>query len=176
MISPTYQLHTTLLLNEYKTAYEPITPELAASGLLVPIREAAANEGASASTLKSNAKARRLCGYQAHFGAPVMVMASEVREFLKSRPDIASKYHPRNSPPPAATWLPPNGLEPPVCEAFPFPETPSASHTIDEFKVGITLRSLNHRQPAEIVLTANLLMEIGRQLLDLTHHKTQPQH
>ncbi len=164
------------MLNEFRSPYEPITPELAASGLLVPIRQAATNEGASESTLKSNAKARRLCGYQAHFGAPVMVMPAEVREFLKSRPDIASKYHPRNSPPPAATWQPPNRPEPQVREAFPFPETSSPPPAIGESGTGITLRSLDHCQPAEIGLVANTLIEIGRQLLDLTHHKTQPTH
>jgi hypothetical protein len=144
--------------------YEPITTELAASGLLITIKQSAADEEACESTLRANAKCRRLPAYQSHFGAPVMVLRSDVVDFLKSRPDIASKHHPKNSPSESAAGLSSTLPESEASDGFPFPDARSAVGPIGDLGIGISLRALNHSQPAEIALVANCLIEVGRQL------------
>jgi len=151
--------------------YHPITPELAASGLLITIKQAAADEEACEGTLKANAKARRLRAYQAHFGAPVMVLPNEVREFLVSRPDIASNYHPKGSPAVAAAGQPSAAAISKAGEGFPLPDADVVG-PIGDLGISIRLRSLNHSQPAEIGLVANCLIEVGHQLLDLVPSHT----
>lgn len=153
--------------------YHPITPELAASGLLITIKQAAAEESACETTLKSNAKARRLAAYQAHFGAPVMVLPSEIQEFLKDRPDIASKYHPKRSPAVSAAGHSPAAVKPKTSDDFHFPDGDSRCSPIGDLGIGISVHSLNHCQPVEIGLVANTLMEVGRQLLELLPPQTK---
>jgi len=75
-----------------KPIYTPIPPDRETCRLLITIKKAAAQEECSENTLKTNAKARRWKAYQDHFGVTVYVLPSEIREFLKSRPLIASKY------------------------------------------------------------------------------------
>lgn len=155
------------------TPYRPITPELAASGLLVTIKQAAADEEASESTLKANAKARRLPAYQSHFGAPVMVLPSEVREFLEYRPDIASKYHPKCSLAVSTAGLPPTPSEPNTSGGLPVPDAEAAG-LVGDLGIGISVHSLSLCQPSEIALVANTLIEIGRSLLNLVPTHTTP--
>jgi hypothetical protein len=147
--------------------YQPITSELAASGLLVTIKQAAADEKACESTLKANAKARRLPAYQAHFGAPVMVLPSEVREFLKSRTDIASKYHPKVSPAVPAVGQQPPAADPKKWDGIPFPDDGAQVSPVGDLGIGVHLHSLNHSQPSEVALVASCFIEIGRQLNEL---------
>jgi hypothetical protein len=154
--------------------YEPITPELAASGHLIPIKQSAADNDCCDGTLKDNTKARRLRAFQQYFGAPVLVLPSDVEAFLKSRPDIASKHHPKTSPAVPSAGLPAAASIPQACSLSPFPDAEGSCCPIGDLGVGITLRSLNHCQPAEIGLVANTLIEVGRQLLDLI--PPQPTH
>lgn len=161
-------------MNTKLTPYEPIPPELAASGLLVPIKQAAEDNDCCDGTLKANAKARRLRAFQAFFGAPVMVLPAEVQDFLKSRPDIASKHHPKCSPAVTSAGLPPTSAKPVALDDFHFPDAEGTCGAIGDFGIYITVRSLNHAQPSEIALVAKAFTEVGRQLLDLT--PTQPTH
>jgi hypothetical protein len=144
--------------------YEPITTELAASGLLITIKQAAANEEACESTLKANAKARRLPANQSRFGAPVMVLPAEVQEFLKSRPDIASKHHPKNSPAVSAAGHPPTSVKPKASENFHFPEDDSPCGLTGDLGIVITLRSLGNTTPSERALVAKAFIEVARQI------------
>lgn len=152
------------------SSYHPITPELAASGLLITIKQAAADEKACESTLRNNAKTRRLPAYQAHFGAPVMVKSEDVRKFLKSRPDISSKYHTTLIPAVPAAGHPPS-TETAVCkneEILPFPLSQAAPlDPIGNLGMSINLRSLNHTQSTELTLVANCLLEIARQIEEI---------
>lgn len=74
----------------------PEDPEIAKR--LVPIKEAAAARQCAETTLRNNAKARRLRAYQRQDGAPVCVLLEEVDEFLQRRPDIQSVFHPEPEP------------------------------------------------------------------------------
>jgi hypothetical protein len=134
---------------------------------LISIKQAAENNDCCDGTLKDNAKARRLRAFQQYFGAPVLVLPSDVEAFLKSRPDIASKHHLKTSPTVPSAGLPAAVSIPQAHSLSPFPDAEGSCGPIGDLGVGITLRSLNHCQPAEIGLVANTLIEIGRQLLDL---------
>lgn len=158
--------------------YESIPLELAASGLLISIKEAAAAEFACESTLKANAKARRLRAFQAFFGAPVMVLPSDVEAFLKSRPDIASKFHPKCSPAVSAAGHPPTSVKPKASHDFHFPDGDGNCGVIGDFGIGITLRSLGNTTPSERGLVAACLIEIARQINDTVpaNSGNEPQH
>lgn len=144
--------------------YLPIPPELAASGLLIPIKQVAENNDCCEGTLKTNAKARRLRAFQAFFGAPVMVLASDVEAFLKSRPDIASKHHPKGSPAVSSAGLPPSVAKPKVHDDFHFPDAEGHCGSVGDFGIGITLRSLAHTTPSERALVAKAFFEVARQI------------
>jgi hypothetical protein len=155
-------------MNTKVSPYESITAELTASGLLIPIRQAAKNDDCCEGTLKANAKARRLRGFQASFGAPVMVLPSDVEEFLKSRPDIASKHHPRTRPAVPSAGPRPTSARPITLDDFHFPDAEGSNcGVVGDLGISITLRSFNHAQPSEIALVAQALTEVGRQLLEL---------
>jgi hypothetical protein len=142
--------------------YEPIPPEIAASGLLIPIKQAAEDNDCCDGTLKANAKVRRLRAFQAFFGAPVMILPSDVEAFLKSRSDIASKHHRKCSPTVSFATVKPkeyNGLD--------FPDEEIHCGAVGDLGIRITVRSINHAQPSEIALVANAFIEVGRQLYDL---------
>lgn len=146
--------------------YEPITPELAASGLLRPIKQAAAAYDCFEGTLKNNTKARRLRAFQAHFGAPVMVLPSDVEEFLKSRPDIHSVFHPKDAAasPEAAADLPAPwnigaSSSAPAELSFPLLVGPPAGGIGQLGKV--RLKSLDNATPGEVDLVARCLGEIS---------------
>ncbi len=139
--------------------YHPITPELAAKGLLITLKEAAATEGACEGTMKTNAKTRRLRAYQARFGAPVMVLLSDVETFLKSRPDITSKHHPKGGPATMPAGRPPSTAKPKPKEAVTLPD---AEATCD--RIGVTIRSLAHATPSVRGLVAKCLIEIADQI------------
>lgn len=160
--------------------YHPITPELAASGLLITIKQAAAEESACETTLKSNAKARRLAAYQAHFGAPVMVLPSEIQEFLKDRPDIASKYHPKVGQAISTCGHTPTAVEPKTCDDLHFPDGDGTCGAVGDLGIGITLRSLGNTLPSERGLVAACLIEIARQINDTvpadSGNQYQPHH
>lgn len=158
--------------------YQAITPKLNASGLLVTIKQSAADESACESTLKTNAKARRLSAYQAYFGAPVMVLPSDVEVFLKSRPDIASKYHPKGCPAVSAAGQPSTASTPQTYCLSPFPDPESSCGSIGDFGISITLRSLAHTTPAQRALVAKTLFEIARAINDTVPADSgnQPQH
>lgn len=145
-------------MNDKPNSYQPITPELAACSQLVTIKQSAVDEQACEGTLKTNAKARRLPAYQAHFGAPVMVLPSEVKEFLKSRPDIASKHHPKNAPAVLPAGVQPLVKATPSCCVFPFPEEENPSGTVGYFKVSTMLESLSHTTASERALVAKALL------------------
>lgn len=149
-------------MNTKLSPYEPITPELAASGLLITIKNAAATAGACEGTFKDNAKAHRLRAYQAHFGAPVMVLPDEVEKFLKSRPDIASNYHPKVSPAVSAAGLNSTPAKPKARDDFHFPDGDGTCGAVGDFGVAITLRALAHTTPAERAMVAKTLYEIAR--------------
>lgn len=151
-------------MNTKLTPYEPIPPEFAASGLLVPIKQAAEDNDCCDGTLKANAKARRLRAFQAFFGAPVMVLPSDVEEFLKFRPDIASKHHPKCSPAVPSAGLPPTAVKPLVRDNFHFPDADGTCDAIGDFGITITLRSLGNSTPSERALVANALIEVARQI------------
>ena len=144
--------------------YEPISPELAAKGFLIPIKQAAKNNACCEGTLKANAKSRRLPAFQASFGSPVMVMPSDVEEFLKSRPDIASKHQPKLHPAVQSAGLPADVSIPLARSLPPFSSTENPCRPFVELGVGvgITLGSLAHSSPAERVLVAKTLSEIAR--------------
>ena len=142
--------------------YASITPELAASGLLIPIKHAAENTDCCEGTLKNNAKARRLRAYQAGFGAPVMVLLAEVEEFLKSRPDIASKYQPKTSLEISATVLPTTSAKAETCGDFPFPKVEGDCG--EDSHISIMLRSLVRTTPSERALVAQVLLEVASQI------------
>jgi hypothetical protein len=89
--------------------YLPIPLDLVSSGKLLQIKQSADHFACSASTLKANAKAGRLRAFQQYGGAPVLVLASDVEEFLKSRPDIASVCRPATSAPAPQPWPVPPG-------------------------------------------------------------------
>lgn len=141
--------------------YKPITPELAACGLLIPLKEAAVTEGACEGTLKANAQARRLRAYQSHFGAPVMVHPDELEVFLKSRPDIASKRHPKGCP--AST--PPMAL-PQANNDSPFIDAENPCGPVGDHGIGITLRSLGNTTPSQRALVSKCLIEVARQIME----------
>ena len=150
--------------------YEPITPELAASGLLRPIKQAAAAYDCCEGTLKDNAKARRLRAFQAHFGAPVMVLPSDVEEFLKSRPDIHSVFYPKDAAasPEAAADLPAPwniGASSSSPANFSFPLLAAAPAGGDLGELGnVRLKSLDNATPGEVALVARCLAEISSML------------
>lgn len=144
--------------------YCTITPELAASGLLIPIKEAAANERACEGTLKANAKSRRLRAYQAHFGAPVMVLPDEVGEFLRSRPDIASNHHPKGNPAVSAAGYLPATEKRKSSDDLHFPVQIHPHATVGDFGIHITLRSLGNTTPSERALVAKAFTEVARQI------------
>jgi hypothetical protein len=158
--------------------YLPITPELAASGLLITIKQAAAEEEACESTLKANAKSRRLPAYQFHFGAPVMVLSAEVVEFLKTRADIASKYHPKESRTDSAAGHSPTSVKTKASDDFHFPDGDGTCGAVGDLGIGITLRSLGNTTPSERGLVAACLVEIARQINDTVPAESgnQPQH
>jgi len=165
-------------MNTQPSPYRPIPPELAASGLLVPIKEAAAAEDACEGTLKSNAKSRRLRAYQAHFGAPVMVLPNELEAFLKSRPDIASKHHPKTSPAVSAAGLPTIASPSIVRDEFGFPEDQTIIGSIGDLGMVINLRTLGNTTPSERALVATALMEVARAITNTIPADSgkQPQH
>lgn len=149
--------------------YEPITPELAASGLLRPIKKAAAAYDCCEGTLKDNAKARRLRAFQAHFGAPVMVLLSDVEDFLKARPDIHSVSHPKQvaaSPEAAgdlpAPWNVGAASSTPANFSFPLVAGPPAGG-LGELG-NVRLKSLDNATPGEVALVARCLAEISSML------------
>jgi hypothetical protein len=144
--------------------YEPITPELAATGLLITLKNAATTEGACEGTLKDNAKAHRLRAFQSFFGAPVLVLPSDVEAFLKSRPDIASKHHPKTSPAVPSAGQPATASIPQAHSLSPFPDAENSGGPVGDFGVCITLRSLAHTTPSERALVANALIEVARQI------------
>jgi hypothetical protein len=147
-----------------QSPYDPITPELAASGLLIPIKESAAAEFACESTLKANAKARRLRAYQQYFGAPVMVLPSDVEVFLKSRTDIASKYHPKGSPAVSTAGHSPTSVKPKARDEFHFPDGDGTCGAVGDFGIHITLRSFGNTTPSERNLVAKAFTEVARQI------------
>ena len=147
--------------------YEPITPELAASGLLRPIKQAAAAYDCFEGTLKNNTKARRLRAFQAHFGAPVMVLLSDVEEFLKARPDIHSVFHPKNAAASAeaagdlpAPWNIGSSSSAPADFSFPLLAAPPAGGDLGELGK-VRLKSLDNATPGEAALVARCLAEIS---------------
>ena len=146
-------------------AYRPITPQLAASGSLVTIKRAAAEERACESTLKANAKTGRLPAYQSHFGAPVMVLASEVREFLKSRPDIASRHHEKSATVSSLQESTPACAAPPD-PGFPFPDEIPGHPVVRRCDYLVVLRPLRGASPATLTMVADCLSDIARQLVD----------
>lgn len=163
-------------MNTKLSPYDPITPELAASGLLVPIKQSAENNDCCDGTLKANAKARRLRAFQAFFGAPVMVLPSDVEEFLKSRPDIASKFHPKGSPAVSAAGHPPTSVKPKASEDFHFPDGDGNCGAVGDFGIVITLRSLANTTPSERALVANSLCEIARAINETVPADSGNQH
>jgi hypothetical protein len=158
--------------------YLPIPQELASSGMLISIKQAAVDEEACESTLKANAKSHRLPAYQSHFGAPVMVIPGEVREFLKSRPDIASKYHPKVSPAVSAAGVTSTTATLKARDDFHFPNGDGTCGAVGDFGIGITLHSLSHTTPSERGLVAKCLMEVARQINETIPASAgnQPQH
>lgn len=149
-------------MNAKLSPYQPITPELAASALLVTIKQSAADEQACEGTLKANAKARRLRAYQTHFGAPVMVLPSDVAEFLKARPDIASKHHPKSTPAISTAGVQPLVDKPQFRSDSPFPDEEDQYRVIGDFGIGITISSLSNATLSERALVAKTLFEIAR--------------
>lgn len=144
--------------------YLPVPPELAANGSLITIKQAAKAHGAFEGTLKANAKAGRLKAFQAHFGAPVMVLNSDVEAFLKSRPDIASNHHPKASPAaPTAGHLPATEKRK-TSDDLHLPVQIHPHAPVGDFGIPITLRSLSNTLPSERGLVAACLSEIARQI------------
>jgi hypothetical protein len=144
--------------------YLPIPPELAESGQLVLIKQAADSHECSAATLKNNAKARNLRAFQEFHGAPVFVLLSDVEEFLKSRPDIASVFRPKA---PAVTGIvDPWNLGGQSFHSSPFQEPVAASTapltlTLPDGEVSmIRLKSLDYATPAERSFAAKVIFEI----------------
>jgi len=143
--------------------HDPIPPELANGPPLISIKQAAADNGCCAGTLKANARARRLRAFQQHFGAPVMVLSTDVEEFLRSRPDIVSVFHPKEM-----------GIVPTSGEAEKVPdpsgelifpdEEGSRSDTgdfIPAMDADIALRALHNTSPSDRALVAACLSEIA---------------
>lgn len=144
--------------------YLPILPELASSGQLVSIKQAADSRQCSVDTLKNNAKSRNFRAFQEFFGAPVFVLPSDVEEFLKSRPDIASVFHPKA--PPITVLADPWNLGSQSIQSSPFqvPVATSASAltlTLPDGEVSlIRLTSLDYATPAERSFVAKVIFEI----------------
>ena len=147
--------------------YEPISSEFLGSDLLISIKQAAEHYECCEGTLKANAKARRLRAFQAYFGAKVMVLPCDVEEFLNSRSDIASRFHPKISLTVPSAGLFPAMVKPKGYAGFDFPDEESQCGLIGDFGISVALRSINHAQPSEIARVANAFIEVGRQLLDL---------
>ena len=146
-----------------KSPYRPITQDLTDGGLLITIKQAAAGEDACESTLKSNAKAKRMPAYQSHFGAPVMVLPAEVQDFLKARPDIASRHHPKSASPPSRVETPPAAA--PIFDAgFPFPDELTGHPVVRRCDNYVLLRPLRGATATTLTLVAECLSDIARQL------------
>lgn len=146
--------------------YLPITQELPMPGLLTTLKQSASKYGCSEATLRDNAKARRLTAYQAYHGSPVMVMPSDLVEFLKSRPDIASIYHPKCNQEQVEGANPSLPTAARESDFFLLPEDGGVSSPIGDPGVHLRLSTLNHCSPGEVGLVANALIEVGRQLLE----------
>jgi len=146
--------------------YDPIPPELASSGKLVPIKQAAEKFDCCAGTLRANAKSRRLRAFQHHHGAPVLVLPAIVEAFLKSRPDIASVFPTQEPDISPATGevekIPATPGEP----AFPDEDGPplAAGDSTPEADAGIPLRALLGASPSERALVAACLSEIATRI------------
>ena len=144
--------------------YLPIPPELAASGQLVQIKQAASSRQCSAGTLRNNAKAGNLRAFQESEGMAVLVLPSDVEAFLKSRPDITSIFHPK-VPQVAGLAAPWNiGRQSFQSSPFQVPVGASASpltRTSSDGEVPlIRLKSLDHATPTERSMVAQVLLEI----------------
>ena len=144
--------------------YLPIPPELATSGLLISIKQAADSHHCSAGTLKNNAKNRNFRAFQETFGSPVLVLLSDVEDFLKSRPDIASVFHPKASQP--IGQVDPWNLGGQSFQSSPFQvpvaaSTPPLTLTSPDGEVSmIRLKSLDDATPAERSFAAKVIFEI----------------
>lgn len=165
-------------MNTKISSYDPMSSEIVASSLLISIKQAAERNECCEGTLKVNAKARRLRAFQQYFGAPVMVLPSDAEVFLKSRPDIASKYHPKGCPAVSAAGQPSTASTPQTYCLSPFPDPESSCGPIGDFGISITLRSLAHTTPAQRALVAKTLFEIARAINDTVPADSgnQPQH
>ena len=148
--------------------YELITPEIATSNLLISIKQAAERNECCEGTLKANAKSRRLRGYQSHFGSPVMVLPDDVEEFLKSRSDIASKYHPKSSSTISTAERQITVSKPQPYYLSPFPDEEDSYYpiAIGDFGLCIKLRSLTNSLPCERALMVKVFFEIARAIND----------
>lgn len=159
-------------MHNHLSPYLPIPSDLASSGLLIPVKQAAGHRACSADTLKNNAKARNLRAFQQFAGAPVLVLLSDVDAFLKARPDITSEFHPKQQvgqcaygvggselPAPWNTVSPRAHPSPPhLPEAALKPLVAVAS--CDGETYSLRLKSLSSATPAERSLVAQVLLEI----------------
>lgn len=136
--------------------YLHITQELSNRGQLISLKQAADCHDCSESTLRANAKTRRLIAYQAHFGSPILTLPDDVGAFLKSRPDIASHYHPKHSPAVSAAGHLLSPADDKAGEDFPSDNPSSVVENL-----GIALRSLENALPSERGLMAACLIEIA---------------
>ena len=93
-----------------------------------------------------------------------MVLPAEVQEFLKARPDIASKHHPMNSPVVSVAGFSPPATRLKTQSHSPFPDEDSSCGPIGDLGISIILRSLGHTTPSERGLVAKCLLEIARQI------------
>lgn len=144
--------------------YLPIPPEIASSGQLVQIKQASDSYQCSADTLKNNAKNGNLRAFQEFFGAPVLVLPPDIEAFLKSRPDIASIFHPKA--PPVVGLADPLNLVGQSFQSTPFQAPKSASTSPltltspDGETSLIRLKSLDYATLAERSIVSKVIFEI----------------
>lgn len=170
--------------------YLPIPPQLASSGQLVPIKQAAENNKCSSDTLRNNAKARNLRAFQQFFGGPVLVLQADVEIFLKSRPDIASNFHRSGNTPAFQPWAaqashefnppwatqvagsPP--LQPPPPAPHVQPYVPPAVGGAHQFPAPpatwIWMDTLSTATPSELTILATFFTQISNHLNMLLAH------
>lgn len=73
--------------------------------------------------------------------------------------------------------LPPTSAKSLARDDFHFPDAEGDCGAVGDLGICITVRSLNHCQPAEIALVAKTFIEVGRQILALIPpNPTHPNH
>jgi len=132
-------------------------PHPAIANRLIPLKEAAEAKGCADTTLRNNAKARRLPAYQRGHGAPVYVFQEEVDEFLRGRPDIRSVVHPDTESNASSS-----------CSRGQAPALPPRV-------VAQPLSCLNGASPETIELVSRCLVEIAETLRKMQVRDDEPQ-